>query len=352
MRDAAQARLLQCSVSRQRELLADAASVQFTRNPEAMARALKEVGGTWRRGTLFHHRAMEARHVFFVPSDSIGMKTHPDLEQRIRALEPKWDGKFIKVSIPSAELLHGQPKAEAWNASAAPDPDALIDRWRKSSMLLVPQEARLVVLAMAGARESDPQAAVVGSALDKLTPALAFTVTDSALAPLKMVPKPELVRMITAVREALAAEPLTWRGVWIQQIVERRIAPMVGLMGSPTCSYRSLESLHRETAVILAALDAESGDGTALGAVIPEYVQHTGTPFVVPGPEDRTPDRVAEALRSFWGATPMVKSQLMRLCRLAMENDGTINECEELLLRAVSVVTGLPLPPSVSAGKA
>lgn len=345
------ARLLQCSVSRQRELLADAASVQFTRNPEAMARALKKVGGSWRRGTLFHHRAMEARHVFFVPSDSIGMKTHPDLEKRIRTLEPAWDGKFIKVEI-QPELLYGQPKTAVWDANAAADPDALIDRWRKSSMLLVPQEARLVVLAMAGARESDPQAAMVGDALDKLIPARAFAVTESALVPLKMVPKPELVRMITAVRESLAAQPLTWQGVWMQQIVERRIAPLVGLMGSPTCSYRSLESLHRETAVILAALDSESGDGTALGAVIPEYFQHSGVPFVAPAPEEMTPDHVAAALRNFWGATPMVKSQLMRLCRLAVENDGTINEREELLLRAVSTATGLPLPPSVLAGKA
>ncbi|MGC4016101.1 MAG: M48 family metallopeptidase [Luteolibacter sp.] len=341
------ARLLQCSVSRQRELLADAASVQFTRNPSAMARALKKVGGTWRRGALFNLRAVEARHVFFVSSDTSGLKTHPELEQRIRALEADWDGKFIQLDFSPA-----QSRAKAWDPKSAPDSDALIDRWRKSASLLVPQEARLVVLAMAGAFESDAQVPPVAAALEKLGPSRAFAVLEAALNPLKLLPRPELVRMITAVRSTLAAAPLTWRGVWLQQLLERRIAPLVGLMSAPAASYRSLGDLYQETSVILSALDSESGDGTALGAVIPEYVQHVGAPFMPPGPEERTPDHVAAALQAFWGATPMVKSQLMRLCRLAVESDGVVNEREELLMRAVSVASGLPLPAGWMTGKA
>ncbi len=39
------ANLIQAAVSRQREFLADASAVQFTRNPDGIASALKRIGG-------------------------------------------------------------------------------------------------------------------------------------------------------------------------------------------------------------------------------------------------------------------------------------------------------------------
>ena len=89
-------RLIQAAVSRQREFLADASSVQFTRNPAGLSGALQKIGGY---GSFMESpHASDACHLFFatgLDSDFLGlMATHPPLEARIRAIDPTWDGKF------------------------------------------------------------------------------------------------------------------------------------------------------------------------------------------------------------------------------------------------------------------
>ena len=90
-------RLIKASVSRQREFLADASSVQFTRNPDGIAGALKKIGGAERLASATT-RARNQPHVLrrggrlFLNSL---MATHPPLPVRIRAIEPGWDGRFL-----------------------------------------------------------------------------------------------------------------------------------------------------------------------------------------------------------------------------------------------------------------
>lgn len=100
-------RLIQAAVSRQREFLADAASVQFTRNPDGLAGALKKIGGLSGGSKLESPHAQEASHLFFangLRSSVIGlMATHPPLEERIRALDPAFDGEFPTVTPVIAE---------------------------------------------------------------------------------------------------------------------------------------------------------------------------------------------------------------------------------------------------------
>ncbi len=81
-------RLIRLAVSRQREFLADAAAVQFTRNPGGLARALGKIGQQGSRLTT--PEAAEASHLFF--AEGVGdflsslMATHPPLEERIRRI--------------------------------------------------------------------------------------------------------------------------------------------------------------------------------------------------------------------------------------------------------------------------
>jgi Zn-dependent protease with chaperone function/uncharacterized tellurite resistance protein B-like protein len=92
-------RLIQAAVSRQREFLADAAAVQFTRNPEGIAGALKKIGGYALGSALHSAKSAEIGHFFFAQ----GFKsmfgglwaTHPPLAERIRAIEPGFDGRFF-----------------------------------------------------------------------------------------------------------------------------------------------------------------------------------------------------------------------------------------------------------------
>ena len=100
-------RLIKSSVSRQREYLADASAVQFTRNPIGLAGALKKIGGLASGSLIEHNKAEEISHMFF----SNGLKgiwmgafsTHPPLVERILRLDPAFDGTFPKVIAKQVE---------------------------------------------------------------------------------------------------------------------------------------------------------------------------------------------------------------------------------------------------------
>ena len=93
---------VQAAFSRQREYLADAFAVQFTRETAGLAGALKKIAGLPRHGVLRSGQAIMMKAFFIVsPSQADGfLKTHPPLEKRIRALEPDWDGAFIVLDHP------------------------------------------------------------------------------------------------------------------------------------------------------------------------------------------------------------------------------------------------------------
>ena len=84
-------RLIQAAVSRQRERLADASSVQFTRNPDGIGGALFKIGLQGSHLDTTRH-ASEMNHMCF--GESTRMKfmgllaSHPPIEERINALQP------------------------------------------------------------------------------------------------------------------------------------------------------------------------------------------------------------------------------------------------------------------------
>ena len=92
-------RMIQAAVSRQREYLADAAAVQFTRNPSGIAGALKKIGAVG--SGLRNPHAQEASHLFFASGlrkSFIGLlSTHPPLVERIQRIDPTFDGQFPKI---------------------------------------------------------------------------------------------------------------------------------------------------------------------------------------------------------------------------------------------------------------
>lgn len=97
-------RLIKAAVSRQREFLADAAGVQFTRNPDGLAGALKKIGG-FTDNTIVHPNAEEASHMFFDTGLAVNFNlfaTHPPLEERISRIEPMFRAERAKSTITSA----------------------------------------------------------------------------------------------------------------------------------------------------------------------------------------------------------------------------------------------------------
>jgi Zn-dependent protease with chaperone function len=100
-------RLLKSAIFREREWLADAEAVQFTRNPAGVAGALKKTGGLYKAGRLDSPYAETASHLYFVNSTFDPwfpfLATHPPLAKRILPLEPAFDGTFAHLSALAAQ---------------------------------------------------------------------------------------------------------------------------------------------------------------------------------------------------------------------------------------------------------
>ncbi|MEQ6915963.1 M48 family metallopeptidase [Halomonas aquatica] len=103
--------LIKAAVSRQREFLADASAVQYTRNPEGIGGALKVLAAHRLGSRLLASHAAEFSHLFF----GSGVRTlpgltatHPPLQARIRRVLPRWDG-----SLPPAPVIQPTPPRHA-----------------------------------------------------------------------------------------------------------------------------------------------------------------------------------------------------------------------------------------------
>jgi Zn-dependent protease with chaperone function len=106
--------LIKASVSRQREFLADASAVQFTRNPDGIAGALLKIGGLHSGSLVNHPMARDASHLFFGSALSASaFATHPPLPQRIARLLPHWNGEFRETSLrPISEKSESAPSRQ------------------------------------------------------------------------------------------------------------------------------------------------------------------------------------------------------------------------------------------------
>jgi Zn-dependent protease with chaperone function len=135
-------KLIQAAVSRQREYLADAAAVQFTRDPDGISGALRKIGGVGSR--LSDHHAQEAGHFFF--ANGVGsaltslLATHPPLADRIRRIDTRFDAESLQQrpapAAPAAGRAGGSVAAgmagtaamagTADFAQSAPGPGAIV----------------------------------------------------------------------------------------------------------------------------------------------------------------------------------------------------------------------------------
>jgi len=106
---------IKASVSRQREFLADASAVQFTRNKDTIAGALKKIGGLDEGSLLETPSASEYSHAYFASGVSVFLEsmfaTHPPLKERIKQIDPGWNGRFISPKPVTAEPKTSKEKA-------------------------------------------------------------------------------------------------------------------------------------------------------------------------------------------------------------------------------------------------
>jgi Zn-dependent protease with chaperone function len=127
-------RLIKAAVSRQREFLADASAVQFTRNPSGIAGALKKIAGL-DATRIEHPDAESASHMFFgngVKSFMALLATHPPVDERIRRLDPYFSMEMMQQSPAAATEAGMAATASGFAATGAGNRNVTVEAVRAS----------------------------------------------------------------------------------------------------------------------------------------------------------------------------------------------------------------------------
>ena len=390
--------LIKAAVSRQREFLADAAAVQFTRQPDGIAGALKKIGGD-EEGSLIHHPdAEELSHAYFsegVPHFFSGLfATHPPLEERIRRIDPHWDGEFIvprpisaveaareeekKPELPPldmptggvilATVLAGIEEARGPNAQQVRRAERLLES--------IPDELRDAAHEPHGAR-----ALIYGLVLDeghevlqrqlqhlrehadtgvaplterymntvkRLAPELRITLMELAMPALRQL-SPSQYRLFRDNLTALVEMDgqITAREWALQKIVLHALSVQFEHKTPPVGRYSKLHRLSYEITVMLSYLANETHDSkmerlhafqAARRELGLEELQLLEAKIITPDKLDQAMDKLAQL-------KPLLKPQLLKACAAAVASDGRLSPLELELLHAFSSVLDCPLPP-------
>jgi len=405
-------RLIQSAVSRQREFLADAAAVQFTRNPAGLSGALQRIGAAQHGSRLRNEHATEASHLFFgdAMSNSLfnAFATHPPLIQRIRAIDPHWDGKFPaprptkaeKTSTPARPvpragpppLLPGHP-GRAGNliqaatviqaAAVLPNlgnPTPLHLRYAEAVRGSIPDAVQEAARSPGGACAVlyglliSPDASLRQHQLEELTRRTHPDVSQQVRALLPSVTAlartarlPLLNLTLTALRQLRAAEyaefelTLNWLidsdqqlnlfEFVLQRIIRRQVASQFVQSRPAAVQYYSINPLLPDCELLLSAL-AHAGQSE------PEAARRA---FAAGAPHLRSRDRILRlrsrpecdlraidmALERLPLAAPQIKKNLLQACIQVVGADGVIHEIEAELLRGIAETVDCPIPPFV-----
>lgn len=379
-------RLIRLAVCRQREFLADAGAVRFTRNPDGLARALRKIAGAGSR--VEAPEALEASHLFI--AEGVGgflsglLSTHPPLEERIRRItqgEPVAPGggpaaipatarpappEPARAATPAAVLAAasavGRPgpehvaRAEAILATL-PAPLANVARQPLGARQLA---CALLLDPSAGIRERqllalerDPEVAdglrPAAAAVDALDPAQRIALLDLALPSLDHLSPAqaaELARDLAAITAGRAGgELLPWA---LRRLVERRLAPLLGGARSAPVRAWTLEEVNVECLELLSSLAwAGQADEAAAARALRAGLAALGAPEEWRLlPRDRVgPSRLDASLSRLDEAEPRLKGRILSACASCATADGTVVPAEAGLLRVVAASLGCPVPP-------
>jgi Zn-dependent protease with chaperone function len=397
-------RLIQSAVSRQREILADAAAVQFTRNPAGLAGALKKIGGLAYGSRIESPHAEEASHLFF--ANGLGnsfFATHPPLTERIRALDPSFDGKFPRVTEESASAISPAPQVAARPeiplaqsgagrfvapfvaehaivahigqattqhlayaadlrdtippAIEAAARDPLAASGLVCALLLASepsmQEQQFEVLASVTSEAMLNETARIWPEVQVMPVQAKIPSLDLALPALRRLP-PEQFQQFRAAIGTLAASNAKSDlfAYMLQKIVARHLDTYILPERRPVTQFYALHPLAHDCGVLLSATAyAGQEDATELSAAFAkgaEYLRqaaHCEIPLLPPDECDLS--GMDAALERLSQAVPQIKKNLLGACVQTVAADGVIQQGEAELLRAIADALDCPVPPFV-----
>jgi len=393
--------LIKASVSRQREYLADASAVQFTRDPDGIGGALIRIGAVKNGSLLRNADAAEFSHTFF--SEGVSdrylslLATHPPLKQRILRILPRWDGDFtvdgttlpkhsqqsskqhtgsdvdrVRMAAATTMLLelfqrieqNSRPDAEtiAYAADVVKSiPEAIIQHSRD------PYGARAILFALlldADDNTAAQQVSVLRKQADngvarltqqlspviqRLLPQQRLTVIEMAVPALRELSNRHFQLFKHHIDALIQFDADVTLFEWtLQKIVMCSLAIDHSAGALQRDKSRLLEQLLPECAILFSVIARSAGQdeaeiGKAFRAAVTELkVQE----LQLPASREATVKALESALGKLVQLRPLHKQRLLKACAVCVADDGRVAAAEMELLRAISLLLNSPMPPT------
>jgi len=389
--------LIKRAVSRQREFLADAAAVQYTRNPQGIAEALKLIGGYKSGSHINHPAAQQASHFFFGNARKEGKAdwwaTHPPLIERICRLDPNFSGPFetvdtaqrsrmnreIAISTLAESTLPQSPPGKhklAASRTSIMDSIGQTETGIASGLLAAlpehlrqfardPFTARAIVYAMLmdddsalrshqlNALQTKADASVFRELLDiqpqvaELEAALRIPLLTLLMPALKELSGRQYHAFKRNINLLIKANhQLSMFEYMLHRMLLRHLAPAFEPIQQAANHQLAPEAIQPDLAVVIAML-VRLGRHVQPAKVFQRAMkQGTGSePGIMPRAEKCSMARLDMALNRLRNAAPDIQRQVVTACADAVIADGFVAVHEMEMLRAISDALDCPMPP-------
>lgn len=389
-------RLIKSAVSRQREFLADASSVQFTRNPAGLSGALKKILAYTKGSELQNDKAEQASHMFF--SNALGQslmkifETHPPLVERIKRIDPSFKVDLIhlraeldKESLEQNEINESEESSIS-AFSAASSPNEVISSIGQLRIKNINAASAIVsgfdpIILSAARNELGARALLCGIiiSIDTSTSTLRREIlheklgNDLAFAVEKLLPNinklrretflPLIDMCIPSLRKMRQSDYLAFKKQidWLihsdnvisfleyalSKLVFRNLDTLFFGKIKKAIKFQSVKDIAGNCADLLSHI-AVVGDGDLQQKTqsFREAMKQIGLPdtYELLEPKSLSLAKVDAALEKLEHASFEVKEKIMRAAATCMAFDGVINTNEMCLIRALGSHLDCPVP--------
>jgi Zn-dependent protease with chaperone function len=362
-------KLIKAAVSRQREFLADASAVQYTRNPSGLAGALSKIASHSSR--LEHPKAQEASHMFFgngMAEAWLGLfATHPPIQQRIAEIAPNFDPQGTSPTPPPLASAEPSFSGDA-QLAAATSMLAGLPEFSRPAMREIHSACALVFALLlseeASVRKSQLAALEIDAALRKeigemfdrrsqLSSAQRISLVDLAIPVLRGLSPQQYSVFSGQVRQLIEADgQIHLFEYTLQKLLLRHLDTAFTKATPGRVQHKSLVPLLPDTGILLSAIaNADDGESTALDAAFQAGVARLGksaAAFPLARQSSVNLKDFDRALEDLATASLTVKKTILTACSAAVVHDGVVNDTQFELLRAIADTVDCPIPPFVS----
>jgi len=382
-------------VSRQREYLADSSAVQFTRNRDSIAGALKKIGGSGAGSYIEDPAAPQYSHAYF--ANGLGsfwqslFATHPPLEKRIRAIDPRWDGKFLTprasrqpVSSEASDAASAKATEFAVNTAILSAAGAAIDQVGTLNEENIEQVRQLIVAMPGSLREAAQSAysarAVVYASLishqvgnkDVLTlleqhanremPALTrqylpeikkldehmkLPLLELCINALRELSTNQFIQFERAINKIIVADKKVDLIEWvIQRLVLQQLNEHFGLRKPPKARHSTLGAVKAdaETLMSLIAYVEHEDDSEASNAFDHGKKEIGATALNIVPREELSLNALNQSLDNLMQLKPLVKPRILLAMVAIVLSDSKTTPRGVELVRTISTCLDCPMP--------